>query len=143
MDITMEQTTPACDLESSPPQGRHNLCISDIFPTSPRAANNRSLSTQKTIVESQRAASTPPEMTNENYVRTSSMILARDLPTASELATTWDHQQLSKKRSQYYSEIFAYREPHNTAKDRVIRDSVIIAEIKLNCKVSLRKPQAG
>lgn len=143
MVITMEQTTPARDLESSPPQGSHNLCISDISPKSPRTANNRSSSTQKTIVESQRAASTPPEMTSENYVRTSSTILARDLPTASELANTWDHQHLSKKRSQYYGEIFAYREPHNAAKDRVIRDSVIIAEIKLNCKVSLRKPQAG
>ncbi|ERF69065.1 hypothetical protein EPUS_01021 [Endocarpon pusillum Z07020] len=135
----MEQTTPARDLESSPPQGSHNLCISDIFPKSPRAANNRSLSTQKTIVESQRAASTPPEMTNENYVRTSSTILARDLPMASELASPWDHQQLSKKRSQYYGGFFAYREPHNTAKDRVIRDSVIIAEIKLNCKLQVEQ----
>ncbi len=101
----------------------------------------RLLPAQNTITESQRAASTPPEITNENYVRSSSKILVRDLPTAPNLATTWGRQQLSKKRGQYYGEVFAYREPHNTAKDRVIRDSVIIAEIKLNCKVSLQKLQ--
>lgn len=44
--------------------------------------------------------------------------------------------QLSKEKSQYYTEAFAYREATNTAKERVTRDSVIIAEVKLNHCVS-------
>ena len=108
-----------------------------VFPTPPKAADLQSSPTPNKVLESQRAASTPPEVTNENYLRAASKILAGDLPTASHLATAWDRQQLSKKRSQYYGEVFAYREPHNTAKDRVARDSIIMAEVKLNCKVSI------
>ncbi|KAL9596076.1 MAG: hypothetical protein Q9219_006024 [cf. Caloplaca sp. 3 TL-2023] len=39
---------------------------------------------------------------------------------------------LSRRKSQFYSEVFAYREPNLTARDRVNRYSVITAEIKTN-----------
>jgi hypothetical protein len=132
--ITREMT-PIRNVESSPLQSTVNKPTSDIFPTPPKLADLWPAAAPKMVLEFRRAASTPPEVTNENSRRMPSRTLARELPTASQLATTWDRQQLSKKRSQYYGEVFAYREPHNTAKDRVTRDSVIMAEIKLNCKV--------
>lgn len=141
MASTMRENTPSRDFDSSPLQGTVNMSTSDVFPTPPKAVDLRSSSAPKKVPEYKRAASTPPEITNENYLRIPGKILAPDLPTASHLATTWDRQQLSKKRSQYYGEVFAYREPHNTAKDRVTRDSVIVAEIKLNCKVGLQELQ--
>ncbi|KAL8713437.1 MAG: hypothetical protein Q9225_006781 [Loekoesia sp. 1 TL-2023] len=39
---------------------------------------------------------------------------------------------LSRKKSQFYSEVFAYREPNGTVRDRVNRYSVITAEVKTN-----------
>ncbi|KAL8860843.1 MAG: hypothetical protein Q9178_002873 [Gyalolechia marmorata] len=39
---------------------------------------------------------------------------------------------LSRRKSQFYSEVFAYREPNLTARDRVHRYSVITAEVKTN-----------
>lgn len=39
---------------------------------------------------------------------------------------------LSRRKSQFYSEVFAYREPNITARDRVHRYSIISAEIKTN-----------
>ncbi len=43
---------------------------------------------------------------------------------------------LSRRKSQFYSEVFAYREPNLTARDRVHRYSVITAEVKTNVIVS-------
>ncbi|KAL8980197.1 MAG: hypothetical protein Q9205_004651 [Flavoplaca limonia] len=39
---------------------------------------------------------------------------------------------LSRRKSQFYSGVFAYREPNLTARDRVHRYSVITAEVKTN-----------
>ncbi|KAL8671759.1 MAG: hypothetical protein Q9168_003754 [Polycauliona sp. 1 TL-2023] len=39
---------------------------------------------------------------------------------------------LSRRKSQFYSEVFAYREPNLSARDRVHRYSVITAEVKTN-----------
>ncbi|KAL8698361.1 MAG: hypothetical protein Q9201_006618 [Fulgogasparrea decipioides] len=39
---------------------------------------------------------------------------------------------LSRRKSQFYSEVFAYREPNLTARDRVHQYSVITAEVKTN-----------
>ena len=38
----------------------------------------------------------------------------------------------SRQKSQYYSEVFAYRDPSATAKDRVSAASMIVAELKTN-----------
>lgn len=43
---------------------------------------------------------------------------------------------LSRRKSQFYSEVFAYREPNLNARDRVHRYSVITAEVKTNVIVS-------
>lgn len=39
---------------------------------------------------------------------------------------------ISRQKSQYYSEVFAYREPNLTPRDRVLQYSVITAEVKTN-----------
>ena len=46
---------------------------------------------------------------------------------------------LSRRKSQFYSEVFAYREPNLTARDRVHKYSVITAEVKTNVIVSSSK----
>ena len=46
-------------------------------------------------------------------------------------------QELRKKKSQFYTEVFSYREPHLTPKERVYKDSVITVEVKTNVIVSL------
>ena len=48
------------------------------------------------------------------------------------LENSWQRLHISKKRSQYYGDAFAYRESNNTAKERVSKDSVILAEIRMN-----------
>jgi hypothetical protein len=82
----------------------------------------------------QRAQSTPPELTHANQFG----ILTKSSQGLSDVATlehSWSRLRLSKKRSQYYDGAFAYREPNNTAKERITKDSVILAEVKLNCCV--------
>lgn len=49
---------------------------------------------------------------------------------------------LSRRKSQFYSEVFAYREPNVTARDRVNRYSVITCEVKTNVIVSPQPPHA-
>ena len=82
----------------------------------------------------QRAQSTPPELTHSNQFG----ILTRASQGLSDAATlehSWSRLRLSKKRSQYYEDAFSYREPNNTAKERIAKDSVILVEVKLNCCV--------
>ena len=56
--------------------------------------------------------------------------------STTDLQKDWESQRLAKKRSEYYNNVFAIREPINSARERVIRDSVIIAELKLSGAVS-------
>jgi hypothetical protein len=119
--------------------------VENAFPTPPREESSDSSflrysrfspAPRKLFHLQQRARSTPPGLTNDSGFRSINRGTVGDLPDAQGLEQSWDQQLLSKKKSQYYSEAFAYREPSNTAKDRVARDSVILAEVKLNCCVS-------
>ena len=107
----------------------------DVFPSPSIRVRGRSSPAPKKLLELKRAVSTPPEFTHENRSLSSSRP-TEDLPSASSLAQSWNRQQLSKKRSQYYDGAFAYREVAHTAKDRVARDALVLAEVKLNCFVS-------
>lgn len=44
--------------------------------------------------------------------------------------------ELARKRSQFYGDAFAYREPVSSARDRVSRDSIVLCEIQTNVIVS-------
>ena len=41
-------------------------------------------------------------------------------------------QEIRKKRSQFYTEVFSYRELNITPKDRIYKDSVVTVEVKTN-----------
>lgn len=43
-----------------------------------------------------------------------------------------EQRQLAKKRSQYYEDAFAYREPQSSARERVSRESMIMADVRTN-----------
>lgn len=47
-----------------------------------------------------------------------------------------EQKQLAKKRSQYYGDAFAYREPAGSARERVSRDSMVLCELVTNVIVS-------
>ncbi|ETN46462.1 uncharacterized protein HMPREF1541_00647 [Cyphellophora europaea CBS 101466] len=115
--------------------------LENAFPTPPREKtpdpstrlNGRLSPAPGRMLNLQRAQSTPPELSNETQLHRISRAPMGDLPDALSLEESWSRLHLSKKRSQYYSDAFAYREPSNTAKERVVRDSTILAEVKLNC----------
>jgi hypothetical protein len=43
-----------------------------------------------------------------------------------------EQRQLAKKRSQYYEDAFASREPMSSARERISRDSMIMADVRTN-----------
>ena len=118
--------------------------VGNTLPASPRglvsddpiAANGHISPAPGKFMSVGRAQSTPPQLTTDSRFRSLSRGTVGDLPDASSLERSWSRLHLSKKRSQYYSDTFAVREPNNPAKERVVRDSVVVAEVKLNCCVS-------
>ncbi len=56
--------------------------------------------------------------------------------TATAIGTP-QQQDLRKKKSQFYTEVFSYREPNLSPKERVYKDSVITAEVRTNVIVRL------
>ncbi|KAK5029208.1 hypothetical protein LTR13_008745 [Exophiala sideris] len=87
----------------------------------------------KRLMALERAQSTPPETTHSNQFGILTRSTAGQLSDVASLESSWQRLNLSRRRSQYYNDAFAYREPNNTAKERVAKDAVIQAEIKLNC----------
>lgn len=88
------------------------------------------------LLEMVRASSTPPDIGfPKNRPNLPSHESSAGLSSATNLEQIWKRRELSKKKSQYYDEAFAYREPNHSAKDRVLRDSVVTAAVKLNCHV--------
>lgn len=92
----------------------------------------RSSPIPRKLSEMQRAASTPPEVTRETVISTQCHGTANELSSITNLERSLERQKLSQKRSQYYSEAFGCREPNNTMKDRVHRDSMVVADVRLN-----------
>lgn len=135
----MRESTPCCEVEPNPSQPTVDMVTSDSFHARPKKADSRSSLPSRKIAHSKSAAFTPPETTNENCRGAYSKSRAGELPSASHLSTAWDRQQLFKKRSQYFGDVFAYREPHNTAKHRVTRDSIVVVDLKINCEVGPQK----
>jgi len=57
------------------------------------------------------------------------------LSSASELEKSWQNKELSKRNSQFFDQAFAVRQPYNSARDRVTRDSMIVVELRTSCCV--------
>lgn len=49
---------------------------------------------------------------------------------------TPEQKELAKKKSQYYGDVFANREPMNSARERISRESYIMADVRTNVIVS-------
>lgn len=80
----------------------------------------------------QRAQSTPPEITHAYQYGTLIKSTDAQLSDVARLEHTWQRMHLSKKKSQYYTDAFAHRESNNSAKERVAKDSIVLAELKMN-----------
>lgn len=50
---------------------------------------------------------------------------------------TPEQREAAKRKSQFYNDEFAYREPLTSAKERIVKESVVIADIRTNVIVSL------
>lgn len=133
--------------QPTPPSSASRIVTSlveNAFPVSPKRqmangptpANGHISPPSGRFMSQGRAQSTPPQLTNDSRFRSLSRGTVGDLPDASSLERSWSKLRLSKKRSQYYSDTFAIREPNDPAKERVARDSVVVADLKLNCCVS-------
>ncbi|KAN0070217.1 Tautomerase/MIF superfamily [Elaphomyces granulatus] len=65
--------------------------------------------------------------------------LTRGAPADASTFTYKDNgptQEIARRRSQYFSEVFSMREPHNSPRDRVFQNSIIVVEIKTNAKLA-------
>ncbi|EXJ61736.1 hypothetical protein A1O7_02165 [Cladophialophora yegresii CBS 114405] len=125
----------------------NGTAVENAFPTPPTGdtapenasrLNGRISPAPRKLLPLQRAQSTPPELSHSTQFG----VLTKGSQGLSDLASlehSWSKLGLSKKKSQYYDNAFAYREPNNTAKERVAKDSVILAEVKLNCCVESEK----
>lgn len=51
-------------------------------------------------------------------------------------AKTPEQKELAKKKSQYYNDVFASREPNASARERVTKESPILADVRTNVIVS-------
>jgi len=49
---------------------------------------------------------------------------------------TPEQRELARRKSQYYRDVFALREPANSARERVSRDSMVMADVRTNVIVS-------
>jgi hypothetical protein len=49
---------------------------------------------------------------------------------------TPEQRELAKQKSQYYGDVFAYREPNTSARERISRESMIMADVRTNVIVS-------
>ncbi|KAL9038454.1 MAG: hypothetical protein Q9214_005273 [Letrouitia sp. 1 TL-2023] len=74
-----------------------------------------------------------PDLIDEKQIaRTVSRGTPGDSALVAMVNRNRESTDLSRRKSQFYSEVFAYREPNVTARDRVHRHSIISAEIKTN-----------
>lgn len=87
------------------------------------------------------AISTPADTTGNKAM---SRNIERGAPGDSAIISATNgnpqQQELRKKKSQFYTEVFSYREPNLTPKERIHKDSIITAEVKTNVIVRTPPP---
>jgi hypothetical protein len=54
-----------------------------------------------------------------------------------------EQKELAKRKSQYYGDVFAYREPNSSARERISRESMIICDIRTNVIVNDPLPRSA
>lgn len=124
--------------------------VENAFPTPPRRslhAGSLSRAGQtlapplRAALGIRRAASTPPDNRHDPSRQLYPQVpISRAETARSSDKLTWHKQELTKRKSQYLEKAFAIREPSYSAKDRVARDSLVLAEIKINSRVWSKLP---
>jgi len=49
---------------------------------------------------------------------------------------TQEQRELARRKSQFYGDVFAYREPNTSARERISRESPVLADVRTNVIVS-------
>ena len=87
------------------------------------------------------AVATGPDLIDEKQI---ARHVSRGAPGDAALAnmvkrnqSTREGEETAKRNTQFYGEVFAYREPNLTARDKIYKFSVITAEVKTNVIVRL------
>lgn len=80
-------------------------------------------------------SSTIPEEEEISITRELTRGTPADGGSLSKVEKGANEQEIARKRSQYYENAFSAREPHNTPRDRVKQDSIVVVEIKINAQV--------
>ena len=90
------------------------------------------------------AISTPPDlMEDRSIAREIDRGAPGDGAIISGTNGTPHQQDLRRKKSQFYTEVFSYREPNLSPKERIYKDSIITAEVRTNVIVNLNLPICG
>lgn len=83
--------------------------------------------------EEPHAISTPRDIMDEKAIaRGRDRGAPGDGPIMSATNGTPQQQDLRRKKSQFYTEVFSYREPNLSPKERIYKDSIVTAEVKTN-----------
>ena len=53
---------------------------------------------------------------------------------------TPEQKELARRRSQYYGDVFAYREPPNSPRELISKESMVLADVRTNVIVRLFRP---
>lgn len=56
---------------------------------------------------------------------------------------THEQRELAKRKSKYYGDVFAYRESNTSARERVLRESPVLADVRTNVIVCVMCHYAG
>ena len=83
-----------------------------------------------------RSMSTAPDLIDEKQIARN---ISRGAPGDAALAamvqrnqSTKEGEEASRRNTQFYGEVFAYREPNLTTREKITKFSVITAEVKTN-----------
>jgi hypothetical protein len=103
-----------------------------------RKTNSLSRAGQNTSSEGGKAQSAPEKSTFLDQMADMSILrpMDRGAPGDAALITMVKRgdaeKQLSRQRSQFYGEVFAVREGSGSARERITKDSMVIAEVRTN-----------
>jgi hypothetical protein len=53
---------------------------------------------------------------------------------------TPEQKELARRKSQYYGDVFAHREPMTSARETITKESIVMADIRTNVIVRLFRP---
>jgi hypothetical protein len=137
IDATSQRYDPNEEPPSSPEQTfavdrRKKDLLSQKFPPSPEDSDN-GIGMREASPEGSPSAITREE---RRITRNIDWGTPGDQAISSESKTP-QQRELARKKSQYYEDAFATREPSSSARERVTKESLIYADVRTNVIVSM------